>query len=195
MWCYFLLFPWLSKKLSLLPNLELNSLLSRFDGSVRTKKSMNGVYKTNIDCSFIREMVENYCSLGKILFTSALRASVNSRPGLSFHLGTIIFHHSPHEQSIFVYYLKGIQESIAHKICYYTLCIVYKSRVSQILACGAKSAPPTLHVCPEVNFKIHTNILWDCTYMACGHLSLNPWAQPSLALHGPSWPSMAHQEI
>ena len=32
----------------------------------RLKKSMNGVYKTNIDCSFIRGMVENYCTLGKI---------------------------------------------------------------------------------------------------------------------------------
>ena len=63
--CYFLLFPWLPKKLSQLPNLELNSLLSRFYGSVWTKKSMNGVYKTNIDCSLIRGMVENYCTLGK----------------------------------------------------------------------------------------------------------------------------------
>ena len=27
---------------------------------------MNGVYKTNIGCSFIREMAENYCTLGKI---------------------------------------------------------------------------------------------------------------------------------
>ena len=36
-----------------------------FTGSVRTKKSMNGVYKTNIDCSFIQGMVENYCALGK----------------------------------------------------------------------------------------------------------------------------------
>ena len=63
--CYFLLLPWLSKKLSQLPNLELNTLLSRFYGSVRTKKSMNGVYKTNIDCSFIRGMVENYFTLGK----------------------------------------------------------------------------------------------------------------------------------
>ena len=27
---------------------------------------MNGVYKTNIDCSFIRGMVENFCTLGKI---------------------------------------------------------------------------------------------------------------------------------
>ena len=32
----------------------------RFYDLVRTKKSMNGVYKTNIDCSFIRGMVENY---------------------------------------------------------------------------------------------------------------------------------------
>ena len=38
----------------------------RFYGSVRTKKSMNRVYKTNIDCSVIRGMVENYCTLGKI---------------------------------------------------------------------------------------------------------------------------------
>ena len=30
------------------------------------KQSMNVVYKTNIDCSFIRGMVENYCTLGKI---------------------------------------------------------------------------------------------------------------------------------
>ena len=50
---YFLLFPWLSKKLSQLPNLELNSLISRFYGSVRTKKIYEWVYKTNIDCSFI----------------------------------------------------------------------------------------------------------------------------------------------
>ena len=64
--CYFLLFPWLSKKLSQLPNLELDSLLSTFYSSVQTKKSTNGVYKTNIDCSFICGMVENYCTLGKI---------------------------------------------------------------------------------------------------------------------------------
>ena len=32
----------------------------------RLKKSMNGVYKTNIDCSFIRGMVENHYVLGKI---------------------------------------------------------------------------------------------------------------------------------
>ena len=40
--------------------------IRNFCGSIRTKKSMNGVYRTNIDCSFIREMVENYCTLGKI---------------------------------------------------------------------------------------------------------------------------------
>ena len=38
-----LLFPWLSKKLLQLPNLELDSLLSRFYGSIRTKKSKKGV--------------------------------------------------------------------------------------------------------------------------------------------------------
>ena len=27
---------------------------------------MNGVYKTNIDCSLIRRMVGNFCALGKI---------------------------------------------------------------------------------------------------------------------------------
>ena len=61
----FYYFPDSRKKLSQPPNLELDSLLSRFYGSVPTKKSMNGVYKTNIDCSFIRGMVENYCTLGK----------------------------------------------------------------------------------------------------------------------------------
>ena len=93
-------------KLSQLPNLELDSLLSGFDGSLRTLKIYKWVYKTNIDCSFIQGMVENYCTVGKIqsglLLTLALRASANSRPRLKFTLGTIIFHHSPHEQSIFV---------------------------------------------------------------------------------------------
>ena len=49
-----------------LPHLDLDSLLSRFYGSVRNKKPMNGVHKTSTDCSFIRGMVENYCPLGKI---------------------------------------------------------------------------------------------------------------------------------
>ena len=64
------------------------------------------MYKTNIDCSFIRGIIENYCTLVKfnlgLLFTSALRASVNRR--LNFTSGTIIFYKSPQEQSIFVYY-------------------------------------------------------------------------------------------
>ena len=38
-----------------------------------------------------------------ILFTSALRASAKSIPRLNFTSGTINFHYSPHEQSIFVY--------------------------------------------------------------------------------------------
>ena len=29
-----------------------------FNGSILTNKSINGVYKANIDCSFIREMLE-----------------------------------------------------------------------------------------------------------------------------------------
>ena len=78
-------------KLSQLPNSKLDGLFSRFYGSVRTKKSMNGVYKTNIDCSFIRGMVENYCTLGKTqpwpTIHLGLRASVNSRPRLSFTSG------------------------------------------------------------------------------------------------------------
>ena len=35
---------------------------------------------------------------------------MNSRPRLNFTSGTIIFHHSPHEQSIFVYSHSGILE-------------------------------------------------------------------------------------
>ena len=53
--CYFLIFPRLSKKLLQLLNLKRNSLLSSFYSSVQAKKSMNGVYKTNIDHSFIWE--------------------------------------------------------------------------------------------------------------------------------------------
>ena len=105
----FLLFPWLAKKLSQLSNLELNSLFSGFYGSVQTKKSMNWVYKTNIDFSFIRGMIENYCTLGKIqpwptIHLGPNRPRVNSRPRLNFTSGTIIYPHSPHEQSIFVWY-------------------------------------------------------------------------------------------
>ena len=42
---------------------------------------MNVVYKTNIGCSFIQEMVENYCPQGEIhlglLFTEASKQAVN----------------------------------------------------------------------------------------------------------------------
>ena len=64
---------------------------------------MNGVYKTNIDCSYIRGMVENYCTLSKIQPWPTIHLS--PRPRLNFTSGIIIFHHSPHEQSIFVYYM------------------------------------------------------------------------------------------
>ena len=68
-----------------------NSLAySDFTGSVRAKKSMMGCIK-QILAALLFRMVENYCTLGKtqpwLLFTSALWASVNSRPGLSFTSG------------------------------------------------------------------------------------------------------------
>ena len=73
--------------LSKLPNLELD----RFYGSVRTKKSINGLYKTNIDCSFIRGMVENYCTLGKTQPWPIIHLGPtglgDSRPRLSFTSG------------------------------------------------------------------------------------------------------------
>ena len=53
----------------------------------------------------MRGMVENYCPEVKLnpeaglLFTEARRAEVNSRPGLSFTEGTIIFYHSPNKKS------------------------------------------------------------------------------------------------
>ena len=45
-----------------------NSIAYFPDFTVRygLKKSMNGVYKTNVDCSVIQGMVENYCTLSKI---------------------------------------------------------------------------------------------------------------------------------
>ena len=72
------------------------------------KTSMNGVYKTNIDCSFIQGMLENHCTLGKIqlwpTFTSALRALDNNFP--SFR----------HEQSIFVYHILA-QPFLPYRFC------------------------------------------------------------------------------
>ena len=53
-----LLFPWLSKKLSQLPNLELDSLLSRFYGSVRTKNIYEWGVQNKYWLLFFRGMVE-----------------------------------------------------------------------------------------------------------------------------------------
>ena len=57
--------------------MELDSLLSRFYGSVRNNKSMDEVYKTDIDYSFIRGMIEIYSTSGKI------------QPWPTIHLGPI----------------------------------------------------------------------------------------------------------
>ena len=52
----------------------------------------------------MREMVENYCPEVKLnpglLFTEVRRVKVNSRPGLSFTEGTIIFYHSPNKRAV-----------------------------------------------------------------------------------------------
>ena len=56
--CYFLLFPNSS--------LTLEEDFQDFTVRYGLKKCVNGVYKTNTDCSFIRGMVKNYCTLGKI---------------------------------------------------------------------------------------------------------------------------------
>ena len=61
----FLLIPWLSKKLSHCRIWDSIAYFPGFTVGYRLK-SMNGVYKTDIDCSLIRGMVENYCTLGKI---------------------------------------------------------------------------------------------------------------------------------
>ena len=55
------------------------------------------------DCSFIWGMVENYQTLSKIQpWPTFHLASVNSWPRLNFTPEMIIFHHSPHKQSILV---------------------------------------------------------------------------------------------
>ena len=47
--------------------------------------------------------MENYCPEVKLnpglLFTEARRAEANSRPGLSFTEGKVIFYHSPNKKS------------------------------------------------------------------------------------------------
>ena len=105
---YFLLFSWLSKKLSQLPNLDLDRLLSRFYGSAWTKNLLVGCMKQILTALLFGEWEKIIVPSVKfnigLLFTSALRVSVKSRLRLNFTSGTIIFHHSPHEQSIFVYY-------------------------------------------------------------------------------------------
>ena len=73
---------------------------------------MNGVYKTNINCFFISEMVESCCPLSEIQPWPTIHLdSVHSELRLNFTLGTIIYGHSPHEQSKFVQYT-----NITHKV-------------------------------------------------------------------------------
>ena len=66
----FYYFPDSKKKLSQLPNLELDcpdfTVRYGHDGLIKSMNGVYGVYKTNIDCTFIRGMVENYCTLGKV---------------------------------------------------------------------------------------------------------------------------------
>ena len=83
-------FPYSNRKLLKLPNLELKSLLSRFYGLVQNNKSKNGVNKTNIDCSFIQEMVENYCTHCKIQPWSTIHQGPH--PNAAFRLAC----HSPY---------------------------------------------------------------------------------------------------
>ena len=81
-------------------------LIWNFYGSVPTTKSMNGVYKTNIDCSFIRRMVENNCTLGKIKPQPTIHLGPTGlgeyQAKAEFHLWGNNFPPFPHEQSIFV---------------------------------------------------------------------------------------------
>ena len=75
-------------------------------GSVRIKTSMNGVYKTNIDCASIREMIKNHWALGKIQTWPTIhlgptgRASVNSRSRLNFTSGTLRVGEEENEKSL-----------------------------------------------------------------------------------------------
>ena len=93
----FILFPWLSKKLSQLPNLELDSLLSRFYGLVRTKKILwMGYIKQMLAALLFEEWKKIIVPSVKfnlgLLFNLAHQASVNSKPRLNFTSGTVIFH-------------------------------------------------------------------------------------------------------
>ena len=127
-----------------LPNLELDSLLSRFYGSVWTKNCMNGVYKTNIDCFFIQGMIEMIVPSVKF----NLRASVNSRPKLNFTSGTNIFHHSPHEQSIFVYYADVLLLQISRNRMVRYFGLLFKP--------GGDTEPSCVSRCPDYKLFIVT---------------------------------------
>ena len=93
-YCVLFLFPWLSKKLKQLPNLELAiGYFPDFMVRYRLKKSM-GCIKQILAALLVPGMVEN--------FSTGLGESV----GQGWNSPqTIILHHSPHEQSIFVYCL------------------------------------------------------------------------------------------
>ena len=56
--------------------------------------------------------MENYCPEVKLnpglLFTEARRAEVNSRPGLSFTEGTIIFYHSLNKRAVNICFIHPI---------------------------------------------------------------------------------------
>ena len=56
--CKFLLFPQVKAVTA--------AKFGTFYGSVRTKKSMNGVYTTNIGCCFIWGIVQDYYTFGRI---------------------------------------------------------------------------------------------------------------------------------
>ena len=61
--------------------------------------------------------MENYCPEVKLnpglLFTKARRAEVNSRPGLSFTEGSIIFYHSPNKRTVNICFIHPIHRNLA----------------------------------------------------------------------------------
>ena len=76
-------------------------------------RSVRGVYELLYKyCLLVRGMVENYCPEVKLnpglLFTEVRRAEVNSRPGLSFTEGTIIFYHFPNKKAVYICFIHPI---------------------------------------------------------------------------------------
>ena len=125
-------------------------------------------------------MVENYCTLGKfnlgLPFNSALRASVNRRPKLNFTSGTIIFHHSPHEQSIFVYY---------------TLILLFKSwkfgRWGTLLKHSNTVTEMISELRGNIESKACKSIIVTCThYLECKLeiFSMNTWLIVIIIMYG-----------